>query len=353
MRNRYLLFLATALTLASAPLGAQALDGSRPDVWVTTKVKIALLTAEHVEGLDVEVDTIDGRVTLHGTVSSLDEKERAASIARSVEGVQEVRNLLTVVEKSKREAAEVSDAALVKEVERVLASDATLADSEIRVESVNAGVVLLSGEAATLTDHRRALEAAHGVRGVRHVAGQIRSPDPRVDEELWEQGRLDEGSSTQSAVRDLWTTTQVKLRLLRNPETPALDIDVDTRRSVVSLFGIVPSESAKSAAELEVAKVPGVQRVDSMLQVVPKEQLAATRSHDVEVRKSVTQSLDSRPDLADCDITVDVQNGIARLKGIVESDADRRVALALVRATDGVRSAIDELEVAEPESPTS
>jgi hypothetical protein len=50
---------------------------------------------------------------------------------------------------------------------------------------VNAGVVLLSGEAATLSDHQRALERAREVAGVRKVSSEIRSPDQMSDRELW------------------------------------------------------------------------------------------------------------------------------------------------------------------------
>jgi osmotically-inducible protein OsmY len=35
------------------------------DAWLTTKVKLALLTTENVSGTAVSVDTINGQVTLH------------------------------------------------------------------------------------------------------------------------------------------------------------------------------------------------------------------------------------------------------------------------------------------------
>ena len=51
--------VALALTLAGAANATQ-----RPDAWVTTKVKMSLLTSEGVSTRNLQVDTIDGRVSL-------------------------------------------------------------------------------------------------------------------------------------------------------------------------------------------------------------------------------------------------------------------------------------------------
>ena len=63
--------------LAVLTLGSSAFAANVPDAWITTKIKLALLTTEGVSSNDVNVDTIDGRVTLHGTVGSDLEKTRA------------------------------------------------------------------------------------------------------------------------------------------------------------------------------------------------------------------------------------------------------------------------------------
>src|SRR5512143_1154873 len=69
----------------------------RSDAWITTKTKMALLTTEGVSSTAVNVDTVDGRVTLHGKVETAAEKEKAEAEAKKIEGVTEVRNLLQVV----------------------------------------------------------------------------------------------------------------------------------------------------------------------------------------------------------------------------------------------------------------
>jgi osmotically-inducible protein OsmY len=62
------------------------------DVTVVAKVKAELLESEHADGLDINVDSLNGDVTLRGWASSRTEANAAVAIARSVEGVKSVDN---------------------------------------------------------------------------------------------------------------------------------------------------------------------------------------------------------------------------------------------------------------------
>ena len=44
-----------------------ALAADRPDSWITMKTKLALMTTEGIDTWDLNVDTVSGGVTLHGT----------------------------------------------------------------------------------------------------------------------------------------------------------------------------------------------------------------------------------------------------------------------------------------------
>lgn len=66
------------------------------DATITAKVKAALLQAADVKGTDVNVNTVNGAVTLKGSVESQAQTDRAWQIARASEGVREVNNQLTV-----------------------------------------------------------------------------------------------------------------------------------------------------------------------------------------------------------------------------------------------------------------
>jgi hyperosmotically inducible periplasmic protein len=145
------------------------------DVWLTTKAKIALLTTDGVSVTGVNVDTVDGAVTLHGKVKTDAEKEKATLAVRSVDGVKSVRNLLQVVPDAFKSAVKASDEAIKDGVETALKSDKRV--EGVKVASVNNGVVLLSGKASTLAEKLRAIELAWNMGGVSRVASEIETRD--------------------------------------------------------------------------------------------------------------------------------------------------------------------------------
>lgn len=339
--NGICLALAGFLALATPAAAASA-----PDAWVTTKVKMGLLTNEGLTtARHIDVDTVDGRVTLHGTVESPQAKEQAERVAKGVGGVRDVRNLLAVEPARASEQVAVPDETLRERVQAALAADAALKDSRIQVRSVDDGVVVLAGEARTLSDARRAIEDAADVEGVRRVASEIQSPDQLSDLETWREGAYDKAAYAGSAARDVWITSAAKLRLLANAETPAFDINVDTRDQVVTLFGTVDSRQARSQAEAEVRKVEGVREVKNALQVVEPAEVASVERTDEQLDAAIEQRFDTSERLADSDIGVEVENGVARLTGAVPTRSDEMAALTVARSTQGVRRVIDDLEV--------
>lgn len=66
------------------------------DVGITAKVKAELADSKKVDALDVNVDSMNGKVTLKGWASSQTEARAAGDIARSVKGVKSVDNQLQV-----------------------------------------------------------------------------------------------------------------------------------------------------------------------------------------------------------------------------------------------------------------
>lgn len=63
---------------------------------ITAKVKAAFVRDELVKALDVSVETFRGVVQLSGFVNTQAQKDRAAQIARTIEGVTDVQNNLVV-----------------------------------------------------------------------------------------------------------------------------------------------------------------------------------------------------------------------------------------------------------------
>src|SRR5437763_16289483 len=99
------------------------------DAWITTKAKMSLLTTEGVSATSVNVDTIDGRITLHGKVSSNEEKAKAESAVKGIDGVKEVRNLLQIVPPGREKPVKRADADVKRAVEQTLARDQSLKNS--------------------------------------------------------------------------------------------------------------------------------------------------------------------------------------------------------------------------------
>jgi len=66
------------------------------DAIITGKVKAALVEVEGVKVSDVNVDTVNGTVTLKGFVESPAQAEQAIQLAQATEGVRGVTNQLAV-----------------------------------------------------------------------------------------------------------------------------------------------------------------------------------------------------------------------------------------------------------------
>ena len=225
----------SALALVLGVALATPAGAAMSDAWITMKTKLALLTTAGVNGIAINVDTVFGRVTLHGTVRSAVEQAKAETVARQITGVQGVSNLLQMVAAPDARAGQVADEALTARITQELQADPALHDSRIVVQSVHQGVVLLAGTAMTLSDHLHAVALAASVPGVQRVASEIQSPDTLADAEIWREPTPQQPSATDglgAAARDLWITSATKMRLLADSRTPALAIHVDTRAGV-------------------------------------------------------------------------------------------------------------------------
>ncbi|WP_313458371.1 BON domain-containing protein [Stenotrophomonas sp.] len=76
----------------SAMTHADTHDSAEPvtDSWITTKVKADLLASSNVPGTKVEVETVNGVVTLKGNVATKAEHDKAITTAKGIKGVKSV-----------------------------------------------------------------------------------------------------------------------------------------------------------------------------------------------------------------------------------------------------------------------
>ena len=131
------------------------------------------MTTEGISTSDLNVDTVNGVVTLHGKVATEAEKAEAENVARGIEGAKQVKNLLQVVPSAQRAVVERSDDLIKKGVEAAFNANRRVNTSGITVASVNKGVVLLSGKTKSLEAYLESVEVANAVRGVRRVSTEV------------------------------------------------------------------------------------------------------------------------------------------------------------------------------------
>jgi len=102
MKTRILTTALASLVVAGFAAAPTFADGESTvgakvdDVTLLTKIKADLLQSKNVDGLDVNVDVKDGKVTLSGTASTEAERTQAESIAKGASGVKSVDNKIVL-----------------------------------------------------------------------------------------------------------------------------------------------------------------------------------------------------------------------------------------------------------------
>jgi hyperosmotically inducible periplasmic protein len=70
------------------------------DTWITTKVKADLMATSDVPGTEIDVDTVNGAVSLSGSVDSKAKADKAVAVAKKIKGVKSVDASGLVVSKA-------------------------------------------------------------------------------------------------------------------------------------------------------------------------------------------------------------------------------------------------------------
>jgi len=145
------------------------------DSTVSSKVKMNLINASDVKARRIDVDVLNGVVTLTGLVESGAEIRRAEEIALAVKGVKGVTNYLTVGSRTMGQALE--DNIIVGKINSNLIVEPNMRSLNIDVDSNN-GVVTLTGIVSSADQKRRALKIAGDTAGVVKVIDNLQVSNP-------------------------------------------------------------------------------------------------------------------------------------------------------------------------------
>ena len=144
------------------------------DATITAKVKLKLLEDPLTKARKIDVDTVNGVVTLTGVVESKKEIERAIEIAKSVKGVKKIVNNLRVGKRSI--GSYLSDKEITARVKFKLIKDSELKALSIDVDTVN-GIVTLTGVVENEYQKKKAINHAKSVPGVKKIIDNLQIED--------------------------------------------------------------------------------------------------------------------------------------------------------------------------------
>jgi hyperosmotically inducible protein len=149
------------------------------DVAVTAGVKSKLLWSKHADGLDVDVTTRLGKVTLRGTADTAEAKDIAERLTMNTRGVVSVDNQLVIkkdgpslIDSAKTTTAqagrEIKDSWITTKVKSSLVYSTHVDGARIEVTTTS-GVVTLNGAVSSGVERALAIELANNIRGVKNV----------------------------------------------------------------------------------------------------------------------------------------------------------------------------------------
>ena len=97
VRSALLAMAVTASIAACAPMQGRETAGEYvDDAGITAKIKAELVRDKDLPASQIRVETMQNVVQLSGFVDSATQKSKAAQVARSVQGVKDVKNDIIV-----------------------------------------------------------------------------------------------------------------------------------------------------------------------------------------------------------------------------------------------------------------
>lgn len=193
--------------------------------------------------LDIEVDVLNGLVTLTGVIPSYAQQVAAQDAAHRVQGVLDVANDTIVKIPNER-----SDEEIAHSVRKILEWDVLVPDTQIK-SSITDGWVKLEGTVNTLSQKVDAARAVKNMAGVIGITNDLEIESQKVQPE------------------DLHK--KIEEALERRATREADDLSIVLEDGVVNLSGRVHSWRERQAVLGSISHTPGIKRVIDNLRIDP------------------------------------------------------------------------------------
>lgn len=148
----------------------RTLGSQMDDATLTARVNAALVADRNVPALSIDVDSVDGVVTLTGLVENKGVSTNIETVVRGVKGLRGLKNLLQVGSSSFGQ--KVEDKMLGLKVKAELIAAEKIYSLNIDVD-VNHGVVILTGVVDNESMRVEALRRADSLVGVKNVIDNL------------------------------------------------------------------------------------------------------------------------------------------------------------------------------------
>jgi hyperosmotically inducible periplasmic protein len=352
-------------------------DQQHSDPLITARIQAKYFASPDVKAHRIDVDTRNGLVTLEGTVDSEDQREAAASIARTVDGVTRVENKLlvraaadTAADAPRHHAPDPSapvrdgrtPAWITAKIQSQYYLNPALKPWRIDVDTSSSGAVTLSGSVDSDADRGEAVKIARATEGVTAVndnlrvqpqsvatTGTVKDTSDVKDDAL--EIRNDARSTarqTAEAVDDSWITMKIQSKFFLDDDVRARNIDVATKDGMVTLKGAVESEGERQHALSIARATDGVTMVHDSL-AVDREKSAKHGPGDAIDDAWITMKIQSKyfihDEIKSRKVDVDTRKGVVTLNGSVPSATAKGAAEVIANDTDGVSRVINQLKI--------
>ena len=151
--------------------------------------------------------------------------------------------------------------------------------------------------------------------------------------------------STGETVDDSAITAKVKAELVKDHDTKAREIGVNTYRGVVQLSGFVGSDAERQAAEKDASQVTGVRSVQNDLKISDQQTTVGSTIDDSAITTKVKAALVDNPTTKAREIKVTTSHGVVELSGFVDSREVKDTAAQVASGVQGVKGVDNELQL--------